>query len=140
MVRFSNLELLKILKENARMPFLHIARLFGVSETAIRKKVKKLKEEGVIRRYTIEIDYKKLGYEVQAIIGLDVKPEQLINVIEQLKELNEVTSLYSTSGDHVLIAECWFKDSNELMSFVKKLNSMAGVTRACPAIVVEKIK
>jgi len=140
MVRFSNLDLLKILKENARTSFLHIAKLFGVSETAIRKRVRRLEEKGVIRRYTIEVDYKKLGFEVQAIIGLDVKPEQLINIIEQLKGLDEVISLYSTSGDHVLIAECLFKNNIELMNFIKKINSMPGVTRVCPAIVVEKIK
>ncbi len=140
MVRFSNLDLLRILKENARTPFLRIAQMLGVSETAIRKRVRKLEESGVIKRYTIEVDFKKLGYEVQAFIGLDVKPESLIEIIDYLRGLDEVVSLYSTSGDHVLIAECWFRSSRELMDFIRKLNSISGVTRVCPAIVVERIK
>ncbi|MEM4576203.1 MAG: Lrp/AsnC family transcriptional regulator [Candidatus Nezhaarchaeales archaeon] len=140
MVRFSNLEILKILRENARTPFLRIARRLGVTETAIRKRVRRLEEEGVIIRYTVELDFRKLGYEVHAFIGIDAKPESLISVIKGLKGLEEIVNLYSTSGDHMLIAECWFKDSSELMNFIEKINSMNGVTRVCPAIVVEKVK
>ena len=140
MVRFSNLEIIKMLRENARTPFLQMARALGVSETAVRKRVKKLEEEGVIRRYTIEADYRKLGFEVQAFIGVDVKPEHLIDLIEELRGMEEIVSLYSSSGDHMLIAECWFKSTRELKEFVKKLSSTRGVTRVCPAIVLEKVK
>ncbi|MEM0240261.1 MAG: Lrp/AsnC family transcriptional regulator [Candidatus Nezhaarchaeales archaeon] len=140
MVRFSNLELLRILRENARTPFLRIAKQLGVTETAVRKRVRRLEEEGIIVRYTVEVDFKKLGYEVHAFIGIDTKPETLIDTIKSLKGLEEVVSLYSTSGDHMLIAECLFKSSSDLVKFIDKLNSMSGVTRVCPAIVVEKIK
>ncbi|MDH5816531.1 MAG: Lrp/AsnC family transcriptional regulator [Candidatus Nezhaarchaeota archaeon] len=140
MVRFSNLELLRILRENARTPFLRIAKQLGVTETAVRKRVRRLEEEGIIVRYTVEVDFKKLGYEVHAFIGIDTKPETLIDTIKSLKGLEEVVSLYSTSGDHMLIAECLFKSSSDLVKFIDKLNSMSGVTRVCPAIVIEKIK
>lgn len=140
MVRFSNLDLLKILKENARTPFLRMARQLHVTETAIRKRVRKLEEEGVIIRYTIDVDFKKLGYDVHAFIGIDTRPESLISVIKSLKELDDIASLYSTSGDHMLIAECWFKSNSDFMNFVEKISSMGGVIRVCPAIVVDKIK
>lgn len=140
MVRFSNLELLRILRENARTPFLRIAKQLGVTETAVRKRVRRLEEEGIIVRYTVEVDFKKLGYEVHAFIGIDTKPETLIDTIKSLKGLEEVVSLYSTSGDHMLIAECLFKSGSDLVKFIDKLNSMSGVTRVCPAIVIEKIK
>ncbi|MEM4699653.1 MAG: Lrp/AsnC family transcriptional regulator [Candidatus Nezhaarchaeales archaeon] len=139
-VRFSNSELLRLLRENSRTPFSRIAKQLGVTEAAVRKRVRRLEEGGVITRYTIEVDFKKLGYEVHAFIGIDTRPESLISVIKSLRELEEVVSLYSTSGDHVLIAECWFKSSSDLVSFVDRLNSMDGITRVCPAIVVEKVK
>ena len=140
MVRISNIKLLRILRENSRISYLEIARILGVSETAVRKRVKRLLEEGVIRRFTIEIDPKKVGYQVVAMIGLDTKPEALISVLEMLKELENVQSLYSSSGDHMIMMECWFKDYSELSKFVKSLEGIEGITRICPAIILEKIK
>ncbi|HDM89254.1 MAG TPA: Lrp/AsnC family transcriptional regulator [Candidatus Bathyarchaeota archaeon] len=140
MVRISNIKLLRILRENSRMPYLEIARILGVSETAVRKRVKRLLEEGVIRKFTVEIDPKKVGYQVVAMIGLDTKPEALISVLEMLKKLENVQSLYSSSGDHMIMMECWFKDYNELSRFIKSLEGIEGTTRICPAIILEKIK
>ena len=140
MVRISNIKLLRILRENSRISYLEIARILGVSETAVRKRVKRLLEEGVIRRFTIEIDPKKVGYQVVAMIGLDTKPEALISVLEMLRELENVQSLYSSSGDHMIMMECWFKDYNELSRFIKSLEEIEGITRICPAIILEKIK
>jgi len=54
-VRISDLEIIRILRENARIPFVKIAEDLGVSEIAIRKRVKKLEKDGIIRRYTIEV-------------------------------------------------------------------------------------
>ncbi|RLF99561.1 MAG: transcriptional regulator, partial [Thaumarchaeota archaeon] len=133
-------ELIKLLMKNSRTPYVKLGELLGVSETAIRKRIRKLEEDGVIRRYTIEVDPKKLGFKVNALIGLDTVSERFIAVIEELKAMEEVLGLYSASGDHMILLECWFKDSDELARFVKRLESIRGVTRVCPAIILEKLK
>lgn len=126
--------------ENARTPYQEIARRLGVSETAVRKRVRKLEEKGIIKRYTVEVDPKKLGFEIQALIGVDTKPEYFISILGRLKELEEIRSLYSSSGDHMILIECWFKSSGELTEFVKFLENLEGITRVCPALILEKIK
>ncbi|MCS7365667.1 MAG: Lrp/AsnC family transcriptional regulator [archaeon GB-1867-035] len=140
MVRISDLELLKILRKNARTPFLQIAKMLGVSETAIRKRVRKLERKGIIKKYTIEVDLRKIGFEINALIGIDTKPEYFIPTLEKLKNMKEVQSLYSASGDHMILIECWFRNSHELTEFTKKLSSMEGIVKICPAIILEKIK
>ena len=140
MVRISDLDLIKILKEDARTPFTRIAEKFGVSETAIRKRVKKLLNKGVIKRFTIEVDPKKLGFEVTALIGVDTEPEAFISVIEKMREMEKVISLYTSTGDHMLLLEGWFKNTEELVTFVEELQKIKGVTKVCPAIILEKIK
>ncbi|MCS7133086.1 MAG: Lrp/AsnC family transcriptional regulator [Nitrososphaeria archaeon] len=140
MVRISDIKLIKLLMENSRISYVELARALGVTEAAVRKKIKKLEKLGVVRKYSIEVDPRKLGYEVVAFIGLDAAPEHYIRVMEGLREREEVVSLYSTSGDHMLIAECWFRNSSELSGFVDELGKMEGVSRVCPAIVVEKVK
>lgn len=140
MVRFSNLELIETLEENAREPFVKIARKFRVSETAVRKRIKKLEKEGVIKRYTVEVDYGKLGFNVDALIGVDASPEHYLSAIEKLRLMKEIKALYSSAGDHMLLIRCIFKTSEELANFVKKINEIEGVTRVCPAILLEKLK
>ncbi|RLF62442.1 MAG: transcriptional regulator [Thermoplasmata archaeon] len=117
-----------------------MARLLGVSETAIRKRIRKMEEDGVIRGYTIDVDPKKIGFEINALIGLDTEPEVYLQTIEKLKKMEEIKSLYSSSGDHMIMMEIWFKNTEELSKFVDFLNSMDGVKKVCPAIIMEKIK
>lgn len=140
MVRISNSELVKVLMENARIPFMEIARRLGVSEAAVRKRILKLEKEGVIKRYTVEVDPRKLGYQVDAFIGLDTKPEYYIRVLRKLRGMGKTVNLYSSSGDHMILLRCWLRDSEELAEFVKKLEAMEGVVKVCPAIILEKIK
>ncbi len=140
MVRISENELLKMLQENARTPFVKIAEKLGVSEAAVRKKISSLEKNGVIKKYTVEVEPKKLGYEVVALIGIDTKPEKFVSTIETLLKKKEVRHLYSTSGDHMILIESWFRNTKELAEFVKKVEKLTGVTKVCPAIILEKIK
>jgi len=140
MVRISNLELIRLLKENSRISFVKLAEHFKVSETAVRKRVKKLEKEGVIKRYTIEVDPRKIGFEINALIGIDTKPEYYIPTIEKLKKMQKIIGMYSASGDHMILVECWLKNSEELAKFIKIIEEIEGVVRVCPAIILEKIK
>ena len=50
MVRDSDFKILEMLRENSRTSFVQIGKEIGVSEAAIRKRVKKLQERGILRR------------------------------------------------------------------------------------------
>lgn len=139
MVRISDIDLIKILEEDCRKPFTEIARKFKVSEAAIRKRIKKLLKFGIIK-FTLYVDYKKLGYNYVAIVGIDTYPEHLVKVIEMLKEDKEVKELYSSAGDHMLLVKVIFKNNDDLKNFVKKLEKNKMIKRVCPAIIVEKLK
>jgi len=140
MVRISDIDLLKYLIRNARTPYTKIASELGVSEAAIRKRIKRLENRGVIKKYTIEVDIKALGYNIDVLIGIDTLPEKFIDTIKILTDREDVIELYTSTGDHMMMIRMWFKDSNELNNFIKYLNSIDGVTRVCPAIILEKIK
>ncbi|MHA1168717.1 MAG: Lrp/AsnC family transcriptional regulator [Candidatus Hodarchaeales archaeon] len=140
MVKFADEELLRMLAKNSKAKLKELGVKFNVTEVAISKRVKKLEENGTIRRFTIDIDPKKLGYEITAFIGLDAEPEKNIAVQEKLKEMKEVRSLYITSIDHDFLTECWFKSNDDYTKFVRKLENINGVTRVCPATIYQKIK
>ncbi len=139
MVRFSNFDLIRILMKNSRTPYTIIAKKFGVTETAIRKRIRKLEDNGIIVSYTIDVNTKKLGFSV-GLIGVDTKPEFYTNVIEELKSNPKIKKLYTSTGDHMLMFEFWFKNNKELRNFTKKIKNIQGVTKVCPAILLERIK
>jgi Lrp/AsnC family transcriptional regulator for asnA, asnC and gidA len=139
MVRISDIDLIRELEKDCRKPFTEIAKKFKVSEAAIRKKVKKLLKLGIIR-FSLDIDYKKLGYNYVAIIGIDVLPEHFVKIIEMLKEDKEVKELYTSTGDHMILSKVVFRTNEELNEFVKRLEKNKMITKVCPAIIVERIK
>lgn len=107
----------------------------------MRKRIRKLEDDGVIKKYTIEIDPRKAGFEISAQVGIDTKPEKYIEVLENLKRMKSVSCMKTSSGDHMIIIECLFaRDSSQLADFVRKIESMEGVTRVCPSVITEKIK
>ncbi len=140
MVRFSNFELLEALRANSRIPYVALADMFGVSETAVRKRIRKLEEQGVIRGYTIDTDYRKIGLGVHALIGIDSTPQHYISLIDALKKLPDAHSLFTSTGDHMLMLECRLEDSASLSRLVKSIQRMRGVTKVCPAIILERLK
>ena len=135
-----DLKILDYLQENARIPFTKIAAELGVSEATVRKHIKSLEENGVILRYTVQIDPTKIGYKSVAQIGIDTLPEKYLDVVKQLTNLAEIRSVFTTSGDHMIMIEFWARDSKDLMEFSQKLQNMEGVTRICPAIIMEAMK
>lgn len=142
MVRISekDIAILEMLMRNARIPYTEIARQIGVTEAAVRKRVKKFEELGIIKGYRAEIDPKKIGYKVVALIGFDIEPEYYLEALDKVRGMREVRRMLSTTGDHMAMVECWFRDGDELAGFVRRIEKIKGVLRVCPAILVEELK
>lgn len=132
--------ILGMLEKNARTNFTKIAKVLKISETAIRKRVKKLEEKEIIFGYKAKIDYKKLGYSNKIIMGVDTTPNQYFDVINKLKQFENIKDLTTSSGDHMIMFDVWVKDMDELNQILDKINSIDGVTKSCPSIIHESIK
>lgn len=131
--------MLRALITNARISKTELARRLGVTEAAIRKRLRKLEEDGVIVGYRTLIDYQKVGM-MASVTGIDVEPERLWEVIEVLKNVEEVTSITLTSGDHMIIVEIVAESMERLQETHKRIESLSGVTKVCPAIIMKRIK
>ncbi|ASJ06093.1 HTH-type transcriptional regulator LrpA [Thermococcus pacificus] len=133
--------IIEMLTKDARTPFTEIAKVLGISETAVRKRVKALEESGVIKQYTVVVDPSKLGYNLVSLTGVDTLPEKIFEVANKLKEFEFVREVYLTSGDHMIMAEIWARDGEDLSDIISnKIGKIEGVTKVCPAIILEKLK
>ena len=136
----TNEQLLEKLSEDSSRKWTQLAQELNVSDVTIRKRVNKLIEEGIIRRFTIEIDQRKLGYELTSFIGFDARAELFVDILNEIKTWKEVKSIFQTSLDHDFLMECWFKNNDDLTAFLKRLEKLKGVTMVCPATVIQRLK
>ncbi len=134
-------KIIEILQENSRTPYTEIAKQLGLTEATIRKRISELEKKGVIKKYTIEVDPSKLGYKTVTILGLDVEPRYLLDAAKKLSEIENVKWVATSTGDHMIMAEIWTEDGEQLFELMaKKISKIKGVRDLCPAIIMEKIK
>lgn len=132
--------ILEMLEKNARTSYMEIARALGISEAAIRKRVRKLEENNVILGYKASVNYKKLGFTNKVVMGVDTNPKDYFKVLNALKEFDFVKELTTSSGDHMIMFNVWVKSMEELNEYLEKVNSISGVTESCPSILHENLK
>jgi Lrp/AsnC family transcriptional regulator for asnA, asnC and gidA len=136
-----DLKILKLLEEDGRLAFMDIAKKLRLSESTIRKRIQALKDNGVIKRFTVEIDPAKIGLNTVAIVGIDVDPPKLLEVAQKLCEFKEIRCVATSTGDHMIMTEIWTKDGRELTRLIsEKIGPIEGVKKICPAIILEKLK
>jgi len=135
-----DLKILKTLVDNARTPLTEIAESVGLSDVAVYKRVKKLERMGVIKKYTAVVDPAKLGYTKVSFTGVNVAPDALLSVVEALKEKDYVKFLAVATGDHAIVALIWARDSEELVKIHKEIESIPGVVKVYPCILLDVVK
>lgn len=133
--------ILSVLEEDAQASCGEIANRADVSKPTVRKYVSKLEEEGVIVGYSADVDPKKLATRSIAMVGMDVDSGQYVAATRALKGLDAVEALYTSSGDHMLMAEVRAEDGDELGDVINdQLLAVDGVTAAHPSVLQERLK
>ena len=135
-----DMKILKILAKNARIPYSEIARIVELSDVAVIKRVRRLEQSGIIKGYTLIIDPKKLGFNSISITGIDVEPEHLFDVINELKSMDNVKYIALTTGDHSIIITVWARSGEEMAMIHDRISKIPGVKRVCPAIILDVFK
>src|SRR6056297_290711 len=132
--------ILSVLEEDAQASYAEIANRADVSKPTVRKYIKKLEDEGVIVGYSADVDPKKLAGQSIAMVGIDVASERYVEATRKLKEIDSVESLYTSSGDHMLMAEVRAADGNALGDIIaEEILSIDGVTAAHPSFLQERL-
>ena len=112
-------QILRMIGEDARVPFLEVARVCNVSGAAIHQRIQKLTTMGVLKRSQLVMDPEKLGYETCAYIGLNLKnPEDFDHVLEELKKIPEVTECHYTTGNFDMFIKIYAHNNHHLLNII----------------------
>lgn len=124
-------KILGYLIDNARMPFLEIARECGISGAAIHQRVKKLEEAGIIIGSRLKVDAKSLGFDVCAFVGVQLSgPEMCEAVTKRFSEIPEIVECHFITGRNTLLVKLYCIDNEHLMHIlVNTIQKIKGVNQ-----------
>lgn len=112
-------KILSFLVNNARMPFLEIARECGVSGAAIHQRVKKLETNGVITGSRLLVKPQTLGLNVCAFISVTLSEANKYNeVVGKLKNIPEIVECHFVTGGASMLLKVYCRDNEHLMEIL----------------------
>lgn len=117
--------LIKALMEDSRRSLKALAQLSGLSSPSVSERLRRLEERGVLKGYTVEIDPRCFGYQLQAIVRIRPLPGQLQEVERQIMAIPEFTECDKVTGDDCFIARLHVRSMEQLDTLLDKLNSHA---------------
>ncbi len=124
-------KILKLIAEDARIPFLEVARACNVSGAAIHQRIQKLTMLGILKGSEFIIDPEKIGYETCAYIGLYLKdPESFDLVVERLRKIPEVTECHYTTGGYDMFIKIYAKNNHHLLNIIHDKLQPLGLSRS----------
>ena len=116
-----------MLQENSRTSFIHIAEELGVSEATVRYRVKNLIENGVISRFTVLLNPRKIGYPITGILLVKIAPAHFDEASNQISDLDETRHVLQNTGEYNIVAVVKARDLEHLGDLRTRVETIEGV-------------
>jgi len=136
--------ILEILEENAKLGTKEIAAQVGLSVTPTYERIRKLEREGIIQRYTIEIDKKRIGKGIKAFCYVSLK-EHNLDLLQRFEEqviaLPEVVTCFHIAGDHDYALMIEIQDMETYEQFLRhKLTTIPSIVNVRSSFVMNELR
>jgi Lrp/AsnC family transcriptional regulator for asnA, asnC and gidA len=119
-------KILQLISQDARIPFLEVARECNVSGAAIHQRIQKLKNTGIIKGSEFVIDNYRVGYQTCAFVGITVRDVKMMaNVVEDLKKIPEIVECHYATGKYAMFVKIFARDNKHLLHII--VDRMVGI-------------
>jgi Lrp/AsnC family leucine-responsive transcriptional regulator len=136
--------ILRVLQEEGRLSNVELARKISLSPPATHKRLKWLKEQGYIQKYSAILDREKAGYDLLCYIhiGLQMPQADLVEKFrESTRKMPEVLECCHITGEYDYILKVVLKNRKDLERFVmEKITPIPGVARIYTSLVLVEVK
>lgn len=124
-----DLQILKIISTNARIPFKDVATTCGVSRAAIHQRVQRLVEQGVITGSGYRVNPKSIGYSTCTYVGIRLERGSMYKAVaEELRAIPEVVECHFTTGAYTMLVKLFSYDNEHLMNLLNnRIQEIDGV-------------
>ncbi len=117
----TDLQILSLLRNNARISIKHIAEKTFLSPTAISARIEKLERDGYIEGYYARVSPQAFGFNIKAFINLEVEPVQKKEFYPYIRSCPNVVECNCVTGDYAMLVEVLFRTTAELDHFIGEL-------------------
>lgn len=135
-----DLVILEELKEDSRKSYSEIAEVVGKTEATIRRRVKKMIENEIIDKFTIEYDIESQP-KINATVKLELNFKEIKRIINNLKDIEEVTDIWRLSGDCGLLIKIEISSIEEFNPLIEgKISQIEGIKIVETCFITDIIK
>lgn len=135
-----DIAIMKEVQEDSKTSYRDIAKKLGLSVGTVHNRVKKMHDMGVIKGFAAILDPEKLGFDLTAVILMQVDGGHIVDVEKAIAKSKSVMAVYDTTGDFDIITIAKFRSREELNSFIKETLKMPNVKRSVTSIVLNVVK
>jgi Lrp/AsnC family leucine-responsive transcriptional regulator len=139
-----DLAILRVLQEDSRKTLQEVGAEVGLSATSCWTRIKKLEAQGVIKRYTVDLDASKLGYHDSVIVQLTLEShtdETLYEFGRVLATIPEIQEAYLVSGDYDYYIRIAVRDTRDYERLLReKLYKIPGIRHSKSHFVLRVLK
>jgi len=128
-----DLQIIKLLETNGRMPNTESAKKLKTSETTVRKRIKRLIDTGLIKIVAIR-NRAKLGYDLSGNIRITADTKKTKNIAFHLSELDQIWYVAQLAGYDEFDVEFSVRSQHDLLVLLDKINKIDGVISTRPSI------
>jgi Lrp/AsnC family transcriptional regulator of lysine biosynthesis len=130
-------KILTLLEENARMTYVEIGNLVGLSEGAVRNRIQSLVANKVIKRFTIE---KSISHGVRALTMIAVEPSvPTFEVSKKVNELDDVELIYEVTGEYDIVMVSHGSNIESINKVIEDIRKIKGVEKTNTIIVLRTV-
>ena len=124
---------------NSRTPYSQVAKRLGIGESTVYTRINKLVKAGVLKGFTIEVDYVKLGLVVEAVVEIKPIPGNIKGVEKTLSRIPLVAEVLEVSGPYPVQARVVARNNEELSKVIDTVSSIEGVSEINVKYVLRRI-
>jgi Lrp/AsnC family transcriptional regulator for asnA, asnC and gidA len=132
-------EMIRLLKKNGRMSNTEIASQLNLSETAIRKRLRRLLDDEVIQIVAV-VNQRKLGFELEGNIKIKTDPKKNPQVKDSLQKLSDVWYIAHVAGASDFDVEFNAKSQDDLHELIETINQIDGIRNTEVSIRLQLVK
>lgn len=118
-------KILDELRQNSRLSMSELGRRVNLSSPSVTERVRQMESFGIIKKYTLEVDYEKLGYPIQCIVEATVKNGDYASFMRLIEGFSNVEFCYRIAGNACYMLKVQFVSFSEAEAFINTVNPYA---------------
>ena len=131
-------QLIDLLKVNARLPVVKLAKALGCARSTVQLRLKALEDSGVISGYTISVTAPRTAPGIHAMVLISIESRHEREVVRELTRLHNIVKLHSISGRYDLCAMLTTESTEELDAAIDRMREIRGVLDTFSTVLLSK--